>query len=78
MFYKKSIYVLIIQVHNYNTPPTNSNDRGHLNNQESSTAEKKGFQMPQLSFYTRIRATYSISMKYDQNRQFKTIFTQFG
>ena len=44
-------------------PPMTLNHGGHVNDQETATVEKKGFQMPLLSLSARIGAIYTIRFR---------------
>ena len=62
-FYKNAIHARIFRGPPTHMPPMNSNHGGHLPDQETSTVEKKGFQMGPLRYSYRIEAIYTILLK---------------
>ena len=70
--------MIIVQRHNNNMSPMDSNHGDNENLLESSTVENNPFQMPPLSISTLIGAIYTIHLKYGIIIPFKTIFHSFG
>ena len=82
MFYKKSIRALIIKERNNHMPPYAFKPwipcKQPGGGGGGSTLDKKVFNMSSLLISIRIRAIYTIRLKYGLIISFQTIFCQFG